>query len=71
MSKVVVFVDDSKTVPLTVQMAVKPLVDNGNIKLEIFENSLDLLETVKDGLIYDLLITDVNMSQMNGLKKRV
>ena len=67
MSKVVVFVDDSKTVLLTVQMAVKPLVDNGNIKLEMFENPLDLLEAVEDGLIYDLLITDVNMPQMNGL----
>jgi len=54
MSKVVVFVDDSKTVLLTAQMAVKPLVGNGDIELEIFENPLDLLEVVKDGLTYDL-----------------
>ena len=67
MPKIVVFVDDSKTVLLTAQMAVKSLVEKGDIELKIFENPLELLEKVKDGFTYDLLITDVNMPQMNGL----
>jgi len=67
MSKVVVFVDDSKTVLLTAQMAVKPLVDGGEIEFKSYENPLELLEDVKNGATYDLLITDVNMPQMNGL----
>jgi len=64
----VVFVDDSKTVLMTVQMAVKSLVEDGTLELDIYENPLELLADVENGLEYDLLITDVNMPQMNGLE---
>ena len=67
MSKVVVFVDDSKTVLLTAEMAVKPLVESGAIEFRAYENPLELLDDVASGFVYDLLITDVNMPQMNGL----
>jgi len=68
MAKVVVFVDDSKTVLMTAQMAVKPLVENGDIEFRSYDNPLNLLSDVENGnLVYDLLITDVNMPQMNGL----
>ena len=67
MSKIVVFVDDSKTVLLTAQMAVKPLVEKGDIEFNSYENPLEFLEDVKNGFSYDLVITDVNMPQMNGL----
>ena len=67
MAKIVVFVDDSKTVLMTAQMSVKELVESGDIELKSFENPLDALQAVADGLVYDLLITDINMPQMNGL----
>jgi len=67
MAKIVVFVDDSKTVLLTAQMAVKPLVDRGDIEFKSYENPLKLLEDVENGFTYELVITDVNMPQMNGL----
>lgn len=67
MSKTVVFVDDSPTVLMTAKMAMKNLVESGSVQLETFENPLDLLERVKNGFIYDMVITDVNMPQMNGL----
>ena len=68
MGKKVVFVDDSKTVLMSAKMIVKPLVDSGVIEFFEFENPLDFLEKVKkEGFIYDLVITDVNMPQMNGL----
>jgi len=67
MSKIVVFVDDSKTVLLTAQMAVKPLTEKGDIEFKSYENPLEFLEDVKNGFSYDLVITDVNMPQMNGL----
>lgn len=65
--KRVVFVDDSKTVLLTAQMALKKLVDEGKIELKTFENPIDFLNEVENGFRYDLLITDINMPQMSGL----
>lgn len=68
MAKILVFVDDSRTVLMTAQSAVSPLVENGSIELKTFDNPLDVLEEVNNnGFVYDLLITDVNMPQMNGL----
>jgi two-component system chemotaxis response regulator CheY len=66
-AKILVFVDDSRTVLMTAEAAVKPLVEKGDIKLRLFNNPLELLEEVNNGFVYDLLITDVNMPQMNGL----
>ena len=66
--KKVVFVDDSKTVLMTAEISMKPLIDKGLIEFIGYENPLKLLEDVKNGdLVYDLLITDINMPQMNGL----
>lgn len=68
MAKKVVFVDDSKTVLLTAQVAIKPLVDSGEVEFIGYENPLEVVENVENGnLVYDLLITDINMPQMNGL----
>ncbi len=67
--KKVVFVDDSKTVLLTAQVSMKPLIDSGEIEFKAYENPLEVLEDVEKGeLVYDLLITDINMPQMNGLE---
>ena len=71
MMKTIVFVDDSKTVLMTVQMAVNELVKNKQISLHTFENPLDVIDMVEGGFVYDLLITDINMPQMNGLDMAV
>ena len=69
MAKKVVFVDDSKTVLLTAEVAMKPLIESGEIEFIGYENPLQVLEDVESGkLVYDLLITDINMPQMNGLE---
>jgi len=67
MAKKVVFVDDSKTVLLTAKMATKQMVESGVIEFIDYDNPLELIEAVKNGFVYDLLITDINMPQMNGL----
>lgn len=67
MAKTVVFVDDSATVLMSAEMATENLVEQGILDLKLYSNPLDLLEDVKKGLDYDLLITDINMPQMNGL----
>jgi two-component system chemotaxis response regulator CheY len=67
--KRVVFVDDSKTVLMTAEMSMKPLIEKGEVELITYENPVQLLEDVESGkLKYDLLISDINMPQMNGLE---
>jgi two-component system chemotaxis response regulator CheY len=66
--KRVVFVDDSKTVLMSVEMALSDLIKNGVLELKTFENPLELLEAVENGLVYDLLVTDINMPQLSGLE---
>lgn len=68
MAKKVVFVDDSRTILISVEMALEELVESGDITFEFFVNPLELLEAAKNGsLEYDLLFTDINMPEMNGL----
>jgi len=66
--KTIVFVDDSKTVLMSVEMALSDLIKNGVLELKMFENPLELLEAVENGFVYDLLVTDINMPQLSGLE---
>ena len=66
--KRVVFVDDSKTVLMSVEIALEDLIKEGILELETFENPLELLEAVENGFVYDLLVTDINMPQLSGLE---
>ncbi len=67
MPKLVVFVDDSKTVLMTVEIAVKPLVESGIIEIKTYDDAMEFISDIKNGLVYDLLITDINMPKINGL----
>jgi two-component system chemotaxis response regulator CheY len=69
MSKKVVFVDDSKAVLASVELAVEELVANGSISFDTYLNPVEFLEKVTSGNVdYDLLFTDINMPQMSGLE---
>jgi two-component system chemotaxis response regulator CheY len=69
MSKKVVFVDDSKAVLASVELAVEELVNNKSIVFYTFSNPAEFLEKIKAGEIeYDMLFTDINMPQMTGLE---
>jgi two-component system chemotaxis response regulator CheY len=68
-SKKVVFVDDSKTVLASVELAVEELVESGLIEFLTFNNPVEFLAEVEANRIsYDLLFTDINMPQMTGLE---
>ncbi len=68
MAKKVVIVDDSKTIIATAEMAVEELVSSGLIDFKSYINPEDLLNDANSGILdYDLLISDINMPQMNGL----
>lgn len=66
--KRVLIVDDSKTVVATAQMALEGLVENGVISFHSYLNPAELLDNLSNGQeSFDLLISDINMPQMNGL----
>ncbi len=63
-----ILVDDSKTILATAEMAVEDLVDNGTISFNTYLNPAELLESLENGSEdYDMLISDINMPQLNGL----
>lgn len=68
MSKKIILVDDSKTILATAEMALEELVNDGTISLKTYLNPAELLDALVAGTEdYDLLISDVNMPQLNGL----
>lgn len=68
MAKRVVLVDDSKTILATAEMALDELGKSGVIELKTFLNPQELLnQALAMQIDFDLLITDVNMPEMNGL----
>jgi len=68
LSKKIILVDDSKTILATAQMALENLVNEGVIELSTYINPEELRDALLDGSEnYDLLISDINMPQLNGL----
>ena len=68
MAKRVILVDDSKTILATAEMALEDLVSSGAISFTAYLNPAELLEALEGGREdYDMLISDINMPQLNGL----
>lgn len=63
MAKTIFLVDDS-TVML---MSVKQNLELAGFKVETAKDGLEALNRIKGGLKPDLIITDINMPNMNGL----
>jgi two-component system chemotaxis response regulator CheY len=68
MAKRVILVDDSKTILATAEMALEEMVASGVVEIKTYVNPAELLELLQSGQEnYDLLISDINMPQLNGL----
>ena len=68
MAKRVILVDDSKTILATAQMAMEELENSGVVDMKTYINPAELLEALESGQEdYDMLISDINMPQLNGL----
>lgn len=68
MAKKVIIVDDSKTIIATAEMALEGMVKDGIIEFSAYVNPEELLADLQSGSVdFDLLISDINMPQMNGL----
>lgn len=69
MAKRVIIVDDSRAVVATAELALDGMISSGTIEFKSYLNPLELLEALQNGSEnFDLLISDVNMPQLNGLE---
>jgi two-component system chemotaxis response regulator CheY len=67
-AKRVIIVDDSRAVIATAELALEGMIDSGTIAFKSYLNPTELLDALQSGSEnFDLLISDVNMPQMNGL----
>lgn len=68
MAKRVIIVDDSRAVIATAELALDQMISSGVIDFKSYLNPAELLSALQSGSEnFDLLISDVNMPQMNGL----
>jgi len=68
LAKRIILVDDSKTILATAEMALEDMVASGAISLKTYLNPAELKEALLNGSEdFDLLISDINMPQLNGL----
>lgn len=68
MAKRVIIVDDSRTILATAEMALEDMCKTGQIDLKTYLNPQEFLDLALAMQVdFDLLITDINMPQMNGL----
>jgi len=68
MAKRVIIVDDSRAVIATAELALDSLISSGVIEFKSYLNPLELLGALQNGSEnFDMLISDVNMPEMNGL----
>lgn len=63
MAKTVFLIDDSATM----LMSVKQTLEMSGFKVDTAKDGLEGLNKIKAGLKPDLIITDINMPNMNGL----
>lgn len=69
MAKRIILVDDSRTILATAEMALEDLQAEGVIEIKTYLDPLELREELlSDREGFDLLISDVNMPQLNGLE---
>jgi two-component system chemotaxis response regulator CheY len=67
-AKRVIIVDDSRAVIATAELALETLIESGVIEFKSYLNPLELLGALQAGSEnFDMLISDVNMPEMNGL----
>ncbi len=68
MAKKVIIVDDSRAVVATAELALEEMISSGVIEFKSYLNPMELLGALQSGVEnFDLLISDVNMPQLNGL----
>jgi two-component system chemotaxis response regulator CheY len=68
MAKRVIIVDDSRAVIATAELALEEMINSGVIEFKSYLNPMELLGALQSGAEnFDLLISDVNMPQLNGL----
>jgi two-component system chemotaxis response regulator CheY len=64
MSKIILLVDDS----LTMMMGLKAYLEGGGFVVETAGDGVKAIAKLNSGIVPDLIITDINMPNMDGLE---
>ena len=64
MAKTIFLIDDSPTILLSVKMT----LEKAGYKVETAKDGLEALDRIKTGFKPDVIITDINMPNMNGIE---
>ncbi len=68
MSKKIIIVDDSNVIHIQVETVLQELINSGKVTLKSYLDPTELIGALRAGVEdFDLLISDINMPQMNGL----
>jgi len=66
--KKVMFVDDSKAILYTIELAVEEMVEKGLIEASFYKNPEEAEAEINNGFVPDLIFTDINMPEMSGFE---
>jgi two-component system chemotaxis response regulator CheY len=67
MPKIVICVDDSKTILASLEIALNDMIQENKIRLITFDNPLEFLELINNNeMEFDMMFSDVNMPEITG-----
>lgn len=66
--KYILVVDDEQDILETIVNTLEIEFDDGQVIIDVAENGVEALKSFQSGKKYDLIVTDLNMPEMNGIE---
>lgn len=66
--KYILVVDDEQDILETIVNTFEIEFDDGQVNIDVAENGVEALKSFQSGKKYDLIVTDLNMPEMNGIE---
>ncbi len=66
--KYILVVDDEQDILETIVNTLEIEFDDGQVNIDVAENGVEALKSFQSDKKYDLIVTDLNMPEMNGIE---